>query len=764
MKTKLRFLLFSLLSTLFLYAQDDPNWTYIKKDNTGIGGLLHFMIQGDPFDNIWTGGYTSTTEEGSLVRISMQDTVYTNWSTYDEDYITNGLIYDVDFDSTGIIWVATASGVTTSEDGFEWTHYDTSNSALLADNTKGVAIDSEDQVWMVANSDTPALSGVGHFDGTLWLFSTFVEMGLTSPVELNDIAIDGQDNKWIATDGGLLQYDGIVWNQFNTTNSAISSDEILEVSVDDQDRIWILSSGAVDILDGTDWTHITAADLPVSSLNANSLDVRGDQVLITDASNFRLIYFDGTEWFAEFVNYHMFDSFIDNEGNYWASCSEAVIRYDGAEWTRFTQYNTGLPSDFNEDIFIDSQGRRWFANGNGGIQVFDCPAWEVYGPDNEGLFPNPQPIHQTTIGTSITEDGDGDIWFTYDGTSGYAIQIPGGNYNDYNSWIIWDNTNSVPELQFVEEVEATDDGLVFLRQFSANTPMYDKNTDTWTVWNMSNGLTSPPDCLTARPGGGMYVGRFQGIDVYENGSWTTIDLSPQGIGGIRDILFDGLDNMWIAAENGLWKFDGTTWTNWNIDNSNIAANYVTGIATDADNNIYISAHNTQIFPYYGGFSYFDGDSGNMTFTTFLAEDSPLGHKQVEDIEVDEFGNIWALAQSEGFSIYNPNGISGFKCIDRSLQRETFGISEETFENNQSLWSYPNPFENSTSVVFNTESTNTATIEVVNILGQQVFQKEITNIQRGTNEITLDLSDHTAGIYFCTLSNNHGKASIKLIKR
>ena len=190
MKTKLRFLLFSLFSTLLLYAQDDPNWTYIKKDNTGIGGLLHFMIQGDPFDNIWTGGYTSTTEEGSLVRISMQDTVYTNWSTYDEDYITNGLIYDVDFDSTGIIWVATASGVTTSEDGFEWTHYDTSNSALLADNTKGVALDNADKVWMVANNDTPALSGVGHFDGTLWLFSTFVEMGLTSPVELNDIAID----------------------------------------------------------------------------------------------------------------------------------------------------------------------------------------------------------------------------------------------------------------------------------------------------------------------------------------------------------------------------------------------------------------------------------------------------------------------------------------------------------------------------------------------------------------------------------------------
>ena len=67
-----------------LFAQD-PNWSYIRRENTGIGGALHFVVQGDAFGNIWTGGYESS-DEGSLVRIATTDTVYTNWSTYSDEY------------------------------------------------------------------------------------------------------------------------------------------------------------------------------------------------------------------------------------------------------------------------------------------------------------------------------------------------------------------------------------------------------------------------------------------------------------------------------------------------------------------------------------------------------------------------------------------------------------------------------------------------------------------------------------------------------
>ncbi|PVW17066.1 Periplasmic ligand-binding sensor domain-containing protein [Marixanthomonas spongiae] len=761
MKTKLLISLFLFALTIQLQAQTDPNWTYIRSDNTGIGGQLHFTIKGDNFNNVWTGGYTSSSDEGSLVRIATNDTVYTNWGTYAENYLPNGLIFDIDFDHTGVIWVGTEKGIATSSDGLDWQHFDTTNSPLLADQTEAMAIGLNNDLWAVTTNADNTVNGIGFYNGIQWEYYTSDNSGLPAATKFNDIAIDGNDVKWIASENGLIKYDGVDWTAFNTANSGLSSNNIREVVIDDQDRVWSLVGNAVDIFDGTDWTHITSSELPVSNLNATSIAIRGDKIILTEGSSSRSLIFDGTDWIAETTNFTIFDCYIDADGNYWISGSGVVSKFDGIEWTRYTRNNTGLPDNFNDDIFIDSQGRRWFANGGGGIQVFDCPNWEVYGPNNEGLFPNPQPHYQTTIGTSITEDADGDIWFTYDGTSGYAIQVPNGNYSDYASWVIWDNTTAHPNLQLVQEVEATDNGLVFLRTYYGNTFMYDKTADTWTQWDLSNGLTSNPDCMTARSGGKMYLGHYQGIDIYDNDTWSRMDLSTVGIEHVNDIQFDSNDVMWVATTLGLWKYDGTDWTNWNTTNSNIAADNVRAIDIDANNNIYISAHNTHTYPYYGGISYFEG-TGN-TFTTFLAADSPLAHKQVEDIAVDEFGNIWALTQSEGFSIYNPNGISGFKCIDRTLER-TLGVSGFALEISEKGISYPNPFTSTTTISFNVKDTKPVSINIYDVLGRRVKRFDLKKPVIGTNNFTLDLSNQKSGIYFCEILSSQKSSTIKLLKK
>ncbi len=761
MKTKLLISLFLIGLTFQLQAQTDPNWTYIRSDNTGIGGQLHYTIKGDGFNNIWTGGYTSSSEEGSLVRIATSDTVYTNWGTYAENYLPNGLIFDIEFDHTGIIWVGTEKGIATSSNGLDWQHYDITNSPLLADQTEGMAIGLNDDLWAVTTNADNSINGVGFYNGTTWEYYTSSNSDLPAGSKFNDIAIDANDIKWIASENGLIKYDGIEWTQFTTANSGLSANNIHEVVIDDQNRIMALVGSAVDIFDGTNWTHITSDDLPVTNLNASSIAIQDDKIILTEGSNRRALIFDGTDWTVETTNYSIFDCHIDSNGNYWVSGSGVVGKFDGTEWTRYTRNNTGLPDNFNDDIFIDSQGRRWFANGQGGIQVFDCPNWEVYGPNNEGLFPNPQPQYQTTIGTSITEDSDGDIWFTYDGTSGYAIQIPDGNYSDYASWIIWDNITAHPNLQLVQEVESTDNGLVFLRTYYGNTFMYDKAADSWTQWDLSNGLTSNPDCLTGRTGGKMYLGHYQGIDIYDNGTWSRMDLSSTGIEHVNDIQFDNNDTMWLATTGGLWKYDGADWTNWNTTNSNIAADNVRAIDIDTNNNIYISAHNTQIAPYYGGISYFDGTGS--TFTTFLDADSPLAHKQVEDIAVDEFGNIWALTQSEGFSIYNPNGISGFECINRSLDR-TLGTPEVSFDALEKGINYPNPFSETTTIAFNSDNAKPVSILIFDVLGRKIETHSLENIVTGKNSYTLDLTRQPSGIYFCKVISNKKRKTIKLIKQ
>lgn len=756
MKTKLLLNLLLVSLTTQLFAQD-PNWTFIRKENTGIGGALHYVVQGDAFGNIWTGGYEST-GEGSLVRIATTDTVYTNWSTYSEEYLPNGMIYDIAFDSTGIIWVGSEAGITTSGDGLEWTHYDASNTPFLSTDVEGIAIGAGDTVWTIHTDSDPTLGGVGSFDGTTWNYYTSSNSGLPAGTLLRDIVVDDNDVKWMASNNGLISFDGTDWQHYTIANSGLSDDNVWEVALNDQNNVWALVGNAIDIFDGSTWTQINETDWPISNVQGRSLDVFGNQVIIAEGAGSHVLLFDGTTWTSEYMSLTMFDSYIDNNGTYWISGYGVVAKNDGTGWVRYTSNNTGLPNNFNEDIFIDSQGRRWFANGNGGIQVFDCPNWEVYGPENEGLFPNPQTLYSTTIGTSITEDADGDIWFSYAGTSGYIIHIPEGNYNDYAAWTTYDNTNSTPWLQFIDELNATDDGKLFALADN-NAIMYDKLADTWTVWNISNGLSSSPISLGSH-GNAMYVGHYQGIDVFENGTWTTIDLEPQGIEHVLHIAFDANDAMWLGTTTGLWKYDGTTWTNWNETNSNIAANYVTAIDFDANNTVYVSAHNTSIWPYYGGISFFDGTG--TTFTTFLDGSSPLAHKQVEDIAVDSFGNIWALTQSEGFSIYNPNGIDGFECIDRTLER-TLGVGDFTLNTHMEGLNYPNPFSETTTIVFNSKDANPVIVEVFDVLGRSIQAFKLDEVVMGENSFPLNLSQQSRGIYFCKITSHSQKKTIKLIK-
>ncbi|MAN58723.1 MAG: hypothetical protein CMC08_02675, partial [Flavobacteriaceae bacterium] len=322
----------ALFTGLCLWAQsggNDPNWTFFRKDNTGIGGQLHFTLQGDSFNNIWTGGYTSNIDEGSLVRISPVDTVYTNWGTYSEEFLPNGKIYDIEFDGTGIIWVATEAGLTTSPDGLEWQHYDTTNTPMLTNKIEALAISQGNSVWAVAtDTDNASLNGIASFNGIDWSYLTPSNSNLPASGAYNDIAVDFNDTIWIASDSGLIFYDGTDWNVYTPSNSALSSSIIHEVAIDDQGHIWALTAGAIDIFDGTDWTHITESDLPVTNLNARTMALQGERIMITEAGNYRLLLFDGTDWTVETTNFSMFDSYIDLDGNFWVSGYGVVAKYD----------------------------------------------------------------------------------------------------------------------------------------------------------------------------------------------------------------------------------------------------------------------------------------------------------------------------------------------------------------------------------------------------------------------------------------------------
>ncbi len=753
----MKFLLYVLfLPLLFIqlvfaqYPTVNPDWKFIRADNTGISGDYHEVVRGDRFGNIWTGGYLPFWSHGALVRFD--GTTFTNWGTYSENYLPDDRVSNIVFDNNDGIWVGTQNGLAHSPDGLNWEHFTSANSPLQYDLIRGIAVEEDDDVWVVTSEWGNSLNGgVGYFNGTDWTFYTSSNSNLPTQ-SLSDIAIDRDNNKWITCNYGLIKYDGLNWILYTSANSGLSPGFPQQVMIDSLDRIWICNGSNIDILDGTEWSHINSSIWPSGFLAATNMYIRGEKMIFTETTgSSSVLIYDGSNWILEQTNYFLVSSYIDQKGNFWVAGNGVVGKFDGTQWTNYTRYNTGLAENFNEDVFIDSKNRAWLSNGNGGVQVFDCPNWEAYGPWNEGLFPIPQTY--TTIGTAACEAPNGDIWFTYDGTFGYAIRIPGGDYKNYSDWQIFDNSNSHPWLQEIEEAVASDSMEVFFRNYSGNVFMYRYSDESWSVFTPGSGLVMGAACM-GQNHGVMYFGHYDGLDIYDKGNWSYISFSTIGVDitHVFDIKFDDDDNMWLGTQEGLWKFDGNTWTNWNTSNSNIAADHVWAVEIDdARNIVYAGAHNTAIWPYYGGMSYFNG-TGNE-FTTFLEGSSPIAHKQVEDLALDTLGNIWILTQSEGISIYNPDGVKGFECIDKSLQ--TGGFTEVSDEpgavSDYSLnQNYPNPFNPSTTISFTLPRNSYVSLKVFNLLGEEVASLVAGEMNPGSHSVVWNAADMPSGIYMYRL--------------
>jgi ligand-binding sensor domain-containing protein len=752
-----------LLNSFSLFAQiQTPEWYFLRPGKTGVSGDYHQVLVDDCNGNIWTAGYMPFWADGSVVRFNDEDTVFTCWGNYD-GYLPADRVYDIAFDTSAGLWVAT-NGVGTGGhggiayyNGTTWTKFTSLNTPMPADHMRGITVDGNNTVWATFYNTTTSVGGVAKFNGSSWTIYTTANSGLQTS-QVDKIKADAQNNIWIGTAIGLIKFDGSNWNML------LSGSDITDVEYDESvNKIYAAAGTAIHVYNGTSWSQINSSNSPVSASNLWTVDARGDTLIIGALASVSGCWiYNGSSWSTHVLPNHVYDVRIDGKGNYWACGIGYVMKYDG-NWTTYTRYNTGLVDYFNNKVFIDSKNRKWFANGDGGIQVFNCPKWEIYGPNNGGLFPSPQNL--TTIGSSITEDSYGDLWITYDGTLGYAVQIPGGNYKNYNSWVVWNNSNVAPLFQSVKETEADDSGRVFMRLYSNSVFMYRHSNNSWTNYNSSNS-TLPSSgnllCMTPRPGGKMYIGGFMAIYVYDNGAWSTIDLAALSLPilYVYDIGFDKNNYMWLATDHGVYRYNGTTWTNWTTANSNIAADHVTSIEFGKADTVFIGAHNTQTFPYFGGISVYNGTSWN----SLMYGSSPIAHRQVEDLDVDTFGNLWIITESEGISVYKKGGVKGFNCINESLEQcGPTSVYEQHEIQNDPISVYPNPSWSTATISYQFGKATIVSFSIFDVNGKGVLEIPGRNCLPGLNKITVDLQQFPGGVYFCQIKSLENFRTLKLIK-
>lgn len=76
--------------------------------------------------------------------------------------------------------------------------------------------------------------------------------------------------------------------------------------------------------------------------------------------------------------------------------------------------------------------------------------------------------------------------------------------------------------------------------------------------------------------------------------------------------------------------------------------------------------------------------------------------------------------------------------------------------------YPNPTDGQFSIIFGLSEAKDLQIEVLNVIGQQVFSKTFVEVK--DQSINFDLSQVSAGVYFVTIQSGEDKISKKLVVR
>jgi plastocyanin len=89
------------------------------------------------------------------------------------------------------------------------------------------------------------------------------------------------------------------------------------------------------------------------------------------------------------------------------------------------------------------------------------------------------------------------------------------------------------------------------------------------------------------------------------------------------------------------------------------------------------------------------------------------------------------------------------------------VQEETA--NVSLKAYPSPVVSNLNLVVDLNETEELTIEVYNVIGEQVYSQAETTFAAGKNMINIDFSDFSNGAYFVKIIGKNDQYSVKILK-
>ena len=332
---------------------------------------------------------------------------------------------------------------------FRWQNYTVENG--LPDNrVYCVAVDGE-RVW--AGTD----NGLALYEKGAWKTFTVAD-GLAHRAVLS-LALDKRSHDlWIATMGGLSRYSAGRFDTFTQLTSGLPNDVVYGVSVFG-DFVWVATAaGGARLNTRTrEWSLYNERNTPMYEIWTYGVTAAEDKVyyavwgggvLEFDVKTERWKDYNDPDGETEIVLFkdqgliHEITTSVSYVNKIlWAATYFGVSRYDGRNWRNFLDKDSGLPSNFLNQVKTVDGTRTWFSTDKG-LAYYDGERWATYRPaldtrqpemlvrDEHGAVTrvpvDSAPAHHYTFAVDFQND---DIWVATAKGIGHGIRISPGDSN-----------------------------------------------------------------------------------------------------------------------------------------------------------------------------------------------------------------------------------------------------------------------------------------------------------------------------------------------
>lgn len=664
----------------------------------------------------------------------------------------------------------------------------TNNSALPSDTVSYLAIDAEDNWWMIQ------ASGFSRFDGVNTQTWSLAQMGLPANTFVREMKTAPDSSMYVISDNGVAIFKNDTWSVLNTSNSGLPTNDVWDVAFDPDGKRYFATTGSgVVVQDGTTWTSYTTANTGINTLNnVYAVAVTTDGVLwaiggLSPIAGIRLAKFEAGTW-TGFTSVSIGITpgvplrklTAGSAGQLYLTTLSTVSILQQGTWTHYKSQEIGCAPSGTVAPVEDGAGNIWIFT-SCQLARFDGQIWT-------GLrlgLPGPPP---GTLFDGIAEGSDGSIWIgTYEG--GYVARLK----ND-DSWEQYLPTNYGATNSRVTSIQGAPDGKMWfgledseiLRYADGNWTLFDTcaayfpdnfvitaatapNGDQWFSFGpLSSPPTAPFDGLARYSADGQwqffsaantplvtgyirkilfeadgtawFATTYGGVLRYSGGVWETLNMSNSGLPSNR-VFYLGLapdGAIWACTDAGLARFDGQNWTVFNMSNSGLPSDLTTRIAFDKAGGMYVGyAPETPGTP---------GARVIVLRDGIWTELVPPGWENSSNDELDAFivdsqNRLWFA------EFYDP-GVYRYDPMLVNTEEPSAALTQ--------IFATPNPTAGLITLQLKTPLVSEASLNIWNSQGQSVSTSIVP--QTAGTTIPVDLSNLPAGVYWLHLLQKDGAAA------